>query len=82
MWIRKGVKARRVRDEGRVRRLEDLRLQRAARRDQQGQVNLAVSGGDRSGKIVADLENVSKAMATRSSSTTSPAPSCAATRSA
>ncbi|WP_229219456.1 hypothetical protein [Duganella sp. BJB1802] len=58
VWIRQGVKARRVRDEGQVRRLEALRLQRAARRDQQGQVRLEVSAGERSGKIVADLENV------------------------
>ncbi|NHZ78541.1 ATP-binding cassette domain-containing protein [Massilia sp. CCM 8695] len=61
VWIRKGVKARRVRDEGRVRRLEALRLLRAARRDQQGQVKLEVSSGERSGKIVAELENVNKA---------------------
>ncbi|MYN47364.1 ATP-binding cassette domain-containing protein [Pseudoduganella sp. FT93W] len=60
IWIRKGVKARRVRDEGRVRRLEALRLQRAARREQQGQVRLELSAGERSGKIVADLEAVSK----------------------
>ena len=60
IWIRKGVKARRVRDEGRVRRLEALRLQRAARRDQQGQVSLNVTAGERSGKIVADLEDVNK----------------------
>jgi ABC transport system ATP-binding/permease protein len=60
VWIRKGVKARRVRDEGRVKRLENLRLQRVARRDQQGQVKLDVGGGERSGKIVADLENVNK----------------------
>jgi len=60
VWIRKGVKARRVRDEGRVRRLEALRLTRVARRDQQGQVKLDVSAGERSGKIVAELENVSK----------------------
>ncbi len=60
VWIRKGVKARRVRDEGRVRRLEALRLQRAARREQQGQVKLEVSSADRSGKIVAELENISK----------------------
>jgi ATP-binding cassette subfamily F protein uup len=60
VWIRKGVQARRTRDEGRVRRLESLRLERAARRDQQGQVKLDVGGGERSGKIVADLENVSK----------------------
>ena len=49
-----------MRDEGRVRRLEALRLQRSARRDQQGQVKLEVTSGERSGKIVADLENVSK----------------------
>jgi ATP-binding cassette subfamily F protein uup len=60
VWIRKGVQARRTRDEGRVRRLEALRLQRAARRDQQGQVRIDVATGERSGKIVADLENVSK----------------------
>jgi ABC transport system ATP-binding/permease protein len=61
VWIRKGVQARRTRDEGRVRRLEALRLQRAARRDQQGQVRLDLGAGERSGKIVADLEDVSKA---------------------
>jgi ATP-binding cassette subfamily F protein uup len=60
VWIRKGVQARRTRDEGRVRRLESLRLERAARRDQQGQVRLDVGTGERSGKIVAELENVSK----------------------
>jgi ATP-binding cassette subfamily F protein uup len=60
VWIRKGVEARRTRNEGRVRRLEDLRLQRAARRDQQGQVRLDNGTGERSGKIVAELENVSK----------------------
>jgi len=60
VWIRKGVQARRTRDEGRVRRLEALRLQRAARREQQGQIKLDVATGERSGKIVADLENVSK----------------------
>jgi ATP-binding cassette subfamily F protein uup len=60
VWIRKGVQARRTRDEGRVRRLEALRLQRAARRDQQGQVKLDIGAGERSGKIVAELENVSK----------------------
>jgi len=60
VWIRKGVQARRTRDEGRVRRLEALRLQRSARRDQQGQIKLDVATGERSGKIVADLENVSK----------------------
>jgi len=61
VWIRKGVQARRTRDEGRVRRLEALRLQRSARREQQGQIKLDVGSGERSGKIVAELENVSKA---------------------
>jgi len=60
VWIRKGVQARRTRDEGRVRRLEALRLQRVARRDTQGQIKLDVGMGERSGKIVAELENVSK----------------------
>ncbi|WP_211466959.1 ATP-binding cassette domain-containing protein [Collimonas silvisoli] len=61
IWIRKGVQARRTRDEGRVRRLEALRLARSARRDQQGQVKLDVSSGERSGKIVAELTDVNKA---------------------
>lgn len=65
VWIRKGVKARRVRDEGRVKRLEQLRLQRAARRDQQGQVRLDVTTGERSGKIVAELENISKSFGSK-----------------
>jgi ATP-binding cassette subfamily F protein uup len=61
IWIRNGVQARRTRDEGRVRRLEALRLARSARRDQQGQVKLDVSSGERSGKIVAELTDVNKA---------------------
>ena len=60
VWIRKGVQARRTRDEGRVRRLEDLRSQRTVRRDLQGQVNLNVAAGERSGKIVAELDGVCK----------------------
>jgi ATP-binding cassette subfamily F protein uup len=60
VWIRKGVEARRTRNEGRVKRLEDLRRTRVARRDQQGQVKLDVSTGDRSGKIVAELTDVNK----------------------
>ncbi|GAB3471106.1 ATP-binding cassette domain-containing protein [Massilia terrae] len=60
VWIRKGVEARRTRNEGRVRRLEALREQRVARRDLQGQVRLDLATGERSGKIVAELENVSK----------------------
>jgi ABC transport system ATP-binding/permease protein len=61
VWIRKGVEARRTRSVGRIARLEKLRASRAQRRDEMGQVKLAVSAGDRSGKIVADLQNVSKA---------------------
>jgi ABC transport system ATP-binding/permease protein len=60
VWIRKGVEARRTRNEGRVRRLEELRRARNVRRDQQGQVKLDLSAGERSGKIVAELEGVSK----------------------
>jgi ABC transport system ATP-binding/permease protein len=61
VWIRKGVEARRTRNEGRVLRLEQLRRDRAARRERMGQVNLAQDAGSRSGKLVAELENVSKA---------------------
>ncbi|MGV3581294.1 MAG: ATP-binding cassette domain-containing protein [Methylophilus sp.] len=61
VWIRQGIKARRTRNEGRVRRLEALRLERAARRERQGNVKLNVDAGERSGKLVAELENVVKA---------------------
>jgi ATP-binding cassette subfamily F protein uup len=60
VWIRKGVEARRTRSVARIARLENLRASRSQRRDAVGQVKLAVSAGDRSGKIVADLQNVSK----------------------
>lgn len=58
-WIRQGVEARRTRNEGRVRRLEALRRERASRRERQGNVNLALVEGQRSGKLVAELKNVS-----------------------
>jgi ATP-binding cassette subfamily F protein uup len=61
VWIRKGVEARRTRNEGRVRRLEQLREERSRRRDQQGQVRMEVASSERSGKIVAELTDVSKA---------------------
>ncbi len=61
VWIRQGIKARRTRNEGRVRRLEALRLERAARRERQGTVKLNVDAGERSGKLIAELENISKA---------------------
>ncbi|MGA9165733.1 MAG: ATP-binding cassette domain-containing protein [Thiobacillus sp.] len=58
-WIRKGVKARRCRDEGRVRRLEALRLTREARIGQTGQVGFQIDSGERSGKIVAEMDHIS-----------------------
>lgn len=61
VWIRKGIEARRTRNEGRVRRLERLREERAARRDCLGQINLNIDAGMKSGKIVAELEKVSLA---------------------
>jgi len=60
VWIRKGVEARRTRAQGRITRLEQLRSQRAQRRDAVGSVKLEVSSGQSSGKIVAELEGVSK----------------------
>ena len=59
-WIRKGVQARRTRDMGRVRRLTDLRAERAARRDRQPNVAMTVDAAERSGKLVAELEGVGK----------------------
>lgn len=58
-WIRKGIEARRTRNEGRVRRLEELRRQRAARRERVGQVNFKLNTGEKSGKIIAELEHAS-----------------------
>ena len=59
VWIRRGVEARRTRNEGRVKRLEHLREERAARRERVGSIKLSVDTGERSGKIVAEFENVS-----------------------
>ena len=63
VWIRKGIEARRTRNEGRVRRLEALRIERAARRERVGKVALDLAQGERSGRLVADLEDVSKKFA-------------------
>jgi ABC transport system ATP-binding/permease protein len=65
VWIRKGVEARRTRNEGRVKRLEHLREERAARRERIGQIKLTVDTGERSGKLVAELENVDKSFGGR-----------------
>jgi ATP-binding cassette subfamily F protein uup len=59
-WIRKGVEARRTRNEGRVRRLESLRAERTARRERLGHVEMALAEGQRSGALVAELEHVTK----------------------
>jgi ATP-binding cassette subfamily F protein uup len=59
-WLRQGVKARRTRNEGRVRALMALREQRAAYRAQSGSVRLAVDDGQGSGKLVFEAEEVSK----------------------
>jgi ABC transport system ATP-binding/permease protein len=64
-WIRRGVEARRTRNEGRVRRLEALRLDRAARRERLGNVKLTLDAGERSGKLVAELSDVSKSFGAR-----------------
>ncbi|MBV8306449.1 MAG: ATP-binding cassette domain-containing protein, partial [Gammaproteobacteria bacterium] len=55
-WIRKGVEARRTRNEGRVRRLEHLRVERATRRDRLGNIRFSLDAGERSGELVAELE--------------------------
>ena len=60
VWIRQGVKARRTRNEGRVLRLEQLRRERAARREKQGKVEMSVESGERSGELVAELVDVCK----------------------
>jgi ATP-binding cassette subfamily F protein uup len=59
VWIRQGIKARRTRNEGRVRRLEALRDERRQRVGRQGSVGFDVDSSARSGQIVAALENVS-----------------------
>lgn len=60
VWIRKGIEARRTRNEGRVRRLEQLRIQRAQRRDQIGSAKISLDAGEKSGKLVAELIDVNK----------------------
>ncbi|WP_168016526.1 ATP-binding cassette domain-containing protein [Halomonas salinarum] len=60
-WIRQGIKARRTRNEGRVRALEQMRRERGQRRERQGKANLSVDTGERSGKQVVELKGVSQA---------------------
>jgi ATP-binding cassette subfamily F protein uup len=65
VWIRKGIKARRTRNEGRVRALEEMRRQRAERRKKVGDVKMQATTLDRSGELVAELTDVSFAYDTR-----------------
>ena len=65
VWIRRGIEARRTRNAGRVQRLEDLRRERAARRDRLGKVQLALDAGERSGKLVAELQGITKSFGER-----------------
>ena len=65
VWIRQGVKARRVRNEGRVKALEKLRIVRSDRRDRVGKVRLEIQEAERSGALVADLKAVSFSYADR-----------------
>ncbi len=65
VWIRRGIEARRTRNEGRVRRLEALRVERAARRERLGDLRLTLDAGERSGKLVAELIDVAKSFGER-----------------
>jgi len=65
VWIRKGVEARRTRSVGRIARLVEMRNQRAERRNVQGNVKLDVGQGEKSGKIVAELTDVTKRYGSR-----------------
>jgi ATP-binding cassette subfamily F protein uup len=58
VWIRQGIKARRTRNEGRVRALEKMRVERNQRRNQVGKVSMKAAQSERSGKLVAEAENV------------------------
>ncbi len=59
VWIRKGIEARRTRNDGRVRRLEQLRRDRAARRERMGSVGFSLAAGERSGQLICEFFDVS-----------------------
>jgi ATP-binding cassette subfamily F protein uup len=65
VWIRTGIRARRTRNEGRVRALEALRVERRARRERAGSVKLEMQEAERSGKLVAQVQNASIALGGR-----------------
>ena len=58
VWIRQGIKARRTRNEGRVRELKALREERRERREQVGNVNITMGQGEKSGKLVCKVKNL------------------------
>lgn len=60
VWIRQGIKARRTRNEGRVRALEKMRKERTQRRERQGSVSMQLQEAERSGKLVIEAENLSQ----------------------
>jgi ABC transport system ATP-binding/permease protein len=62
-WIRQGIKARRTRNEGRVRALKAMRQERAARRERTGQASMTVQQGDRSGKLVIEADRLGASFA-------------------
>ena len=63
VWVRQGIKARRTRNEGRVKALEAMRVERAARREQIGNVRLQVEQAEQSGKLVFEAKGISKGFA-------------------
>lgn len=60
-WVRQGIKARRTRNEGRVRALKAMRVERSKRREQQGKVNLKMSDAETSGQLVVEAEHITHA---------------------
>jgi ATP-binding cassette subfamily F protein uup len=63
VWVRQGIKARRTRNEGRVKALEAMRAERAARREQMGNVRLQVEQAEQTGKLVFEAKGISKGFA-------------------
>lgn len=58
VWIRQGIKARRTRNEGRVRALKQMREERRQRREREGVVSMSIQGAERSGKLVVEVKNL------------------------
>ena len=79
MWIRQGIKARRTRNEGRVRALKALREERKSRREQIGQVNISMNDGDNSGKLVSNVKHLNLGYGDKTLVKISPPASCVVT---